>query len=140
VSKKSNENFLNTFLELDKLCCEKFGIISGGVTEYITRLNNARFAPNRDEVLPRLNRYRNLRNRFAHEPGAIKKTEDISKDDIKWLSRFRKDVQKKRDPISKYLRKARRYAMRKKIKKILIIAGVVLAIGAAVAAYFIFFR
>ena len=31
MSKKSNVNFLNTFLELDKLCCEKFGIVSGGV-------------------------------------------------------------------------------------------------------------
>ena len=140
MSKKSNVNFLNTFLELDKLCCEKFGIVSGGVTEYITRLNNARFAPNRDEVLPRLNRYRNLRNRFAHEPGAIKKTEDLSKDDIKWLTRFRKDVQKKRDPISKYLRKARRYAFRKRLKKFLIIFGIIGIAVAAVVLYFIFLR
>ena len=140
MSKKSNVNFLNRFLELDKLCCEKFGILSGGVTEYITRLNNARFAPNRDEVLPRLSRYRNLRNRFAHEPGAIKKTEDISKEDIKWLRRFRRDVQKKRDPISKYLRKARRYAIRKKIKRFIIIFGSTALVAAAVVMYFLFFR
>jgi hypothetical protein len=136
VSRKYNESFLNTFLELDKLCCEKFGIVSGGVTEYINRLNNARFAPNRDEVLPKLNRYRNLRNLFAHEPGAIRKTEDIGKDDIKWIARFRKDVQKKRDPISKYLRKARRYATQKKLKKLLIIFGIIAIVVAAIVFYF----
>ena len=133
MSKKTNVNFLNTFLELDKLCCDKFGIITGGVTEYVTRLNNARFAPDRDEVLPRLNKYRNLRNLFAHEPGALKKTDDITKEDIKWLKKFRKDVKKKRDPISKYLRKARRYAFKKKLKRFIIAVGAIGIVAAAVA-------
>ena len=137
MGKRFNESFLNTFLELDKLCCEKFGVISGGVTEYINRLNNARFAPDRDEVLPRLVRYRNLRNRFAHEPGSIRKTDDIAKEDIKWLARFRKDVQKKKDPISKYLRKARRYAFRRKLRKLLILFSVAAIITFAIALYVI---
>ena len=137
MSKRYNESFLNTFLELDKLCCEKFGVISGGVTEYINRLNNARFAPDRDEVLPKLVRYRNLRNRFAHEPGAIRKTDDIVKDDIRWISRFRKSVQKKRDPISKYLRKARRYARRKKLKRLFVISLLIALAAAGAALYFL---
>ena len=135
MSKRLNEKFLKNFIELDKLCCEKFGVATGGVTEYINRLNNARFAPDRDIVLPRLVKYRNIRNLFAHEPGAIRKSEEVVKEDVNWLFHFRHDVQKKRDPISKYLRKARRFARARKVKKALFITLaclLVLAIAAIV--------
>lgn len=137
MSRKINEKFLNNFLELDKLCCEKFGVATNGVTEYINRLNNARFAPNRDEVLPRLVKYRNLRNRFAHEPQAIRKCDDISKADVKWVGKFKKSVKGKKDPISKYLKKARRFARRRKFGKVLLCLLVLAA--AVVAAYFLLF-
>ena len=136
MSRKLNEKFLNNFLELDKLCCEKFGVATNGVTEYINRLNNARFAPERDEVLPRLVKYRNLRNRFAHEPQAIRKCDDIAKADIKWVAKFKKTVKGKKDPISKYLKKARRFARRRKFGKIFL---TLLIIGAAAAAGFVLF-
>ena len=128
MSKRLNERFLKGFLELDRLCCEKFGVATGGVTEYINRLNNARFAPDRDIVLPRLVKYRNIRNLFAHEPGAIRKSEEVTKDDVNWIFRFRLDMQKKRDPISKYLRKARRFARARKIKRAAFISLVVLLV------------
>ena len=134
MSRKTNEKFLANFLELDKLCCEKFGVATNGVTEYINRLNNARFAPERDEVLPRLVKYRNLRNRFAHEPEALKKSDDLKKADCKWVKKFTKSVKGKKDPISKYLKKAKKFANGQKAKKI---ALVVLILGvAAVGALF----
>lgn len=133
MGKKQNESFLDAFLELDKLCCMKFGIHSGGVTEYINRLNNARLAPSRDEVLPRLVRYRNLRNSFAHEPGVIRRSSEVAKDDIKWLRHFRDDVNKKRDPISKYLRSSGRYAVTKKIKSILFIALALIGVAGVIS-------
>ena len=136
MSRKLNEKFLNNFLELDKLCCEKFGVATNGVTEYINRLNNARFAPERDEVLPKLVKYRNLRNRFAHEPQAIRKCDDIAKADIKWVAKFKKTVKGKKDPISKYLKKARRFARRRKFGKIVL---TLLIVGAAAAAGFVLF-
>ena len=137
MSRKINEKFLNNFLELDKLCCEKFGVATNGVTEYINRLNNARFAPNRDEVLPKLVKYRNLRNRFAHEPQAIRKCDDINKADVKWVGKFKKTVKAKKDPITKYVKKARRFARRRKFGKALL---VILILGAlAAAAYFLLF-
>ena len=137
MSRKLNEKFLNNFLELDKLCCEKFGVATNGVTEYINRLNNARFAPNRDEVLPRLVKYRNLRNRFAHEPQAIRKSDDVTKEDIKWVAKFKKTVKGKKDPISKYLKKARRFARRRKFGKFVLVLLILAAL--AVAGYFLFF-
>ena len=136
MSRKINEKFLNNFLELDKLCCEKFGVATNGVTEYINRLNNARFAPNRDEVLPRLVKYRNLRNRFAHEPQAVRKCDDLTKADVKWVGKFKKSVKGKKDPISKYLKKARRFARRRKFGKFVLVLLLLAAL--AVAGYFLF--
>ena len=137
MSRKINEKFLGIFLELDKLCCEKFGVATNGVTEYINRLNNARFAPDRDEVLPRLVKYRNLRNRFAHEPQAIRKCDDINKEDVKWVTKFKKATKKKNDPISKYLKKARRFARRRKLRKVLLVVLIIAAIAAVAAALFL---
>lgn len=129
-----NSSFLSTYNGLDKICCGKFGIVTGGVTEYINRLINARFAPGRDDVLPRLVKYRNLRNRIAHEEGAIHKLEGITRADVGWIKAFTRDLEKKRDPISLYLRKARRYANRRKARKYIVAAfAVILLVAAALA-------
>lgn len=94
---------------MDKICAEKLGIATGGVTEYINKLTNTRFAPRRDEVLPRLVRYRSIRNRIAHEVGAMASLSEISREDIKWIRAFAKVVADKSDPISVYLKNAGRY-------------------------------
>ena len=133
MGKRLNHNFLEVYKELDRDCCEKFGVTSGGVTEYINRLNNARFAPERDDVLPRLVRYRNIRNKFAHDVGSIRKSDEISKADVKWVRGFNKDILRKRDPISTYLRKARRYARRRKFYRFIFVTFL-LIIAALVAA------
>jgi len=117
MGRRLNERFLASYIELDKNCCEKFGATTGGVTEYINRLNNARFAPGREEALPRLVKYRNLRNKMAHEIGSLRKMNDVTKADIVWLKKFNKDLSKRRDPISSYLKRARRYARRRRIKR-----------------------
>ena len=133
--KKYNEKFVEAFVELDKLCCEKFGVQMGGVTEYITRLNNAKYAPNRDEILPVLVKYRNLRNKFAHEPEAFKKTDAVVKNDIKWLVDFKKSINKKKDPLTAYLRKARRLVRRRNFgKALLAILGIAAVAGVALFA------
>ncbi len=117
MGRRLNERFLANYIELDKNCCEKFGVATGGVTEYINRLNNARFAPGREEALPRLVKYRNLRNKMAHELGSLRKMNDVTKADVAWIHKFDKDITKRRDPISSYLKKARRYARRRRIKR-----------------------
>lgn len=123
-----NERFMSEYIELDSDCCEKFGIPSGGVTEYINRLNNSRFAPGRDEVLPRLVRYRNVRNKFAHETGAIRRSEELDSSDIAWIRRFTRDIRRSRDPLSVYLRRARRFARRRRIRRYITVTAAVLLI------------
>ena len=130
MSKRINEKFLDCYMETDKLCAVKFGIAMGGVTEYINRLNNTRFAPGRDDILQHLVRFRSIRNRLAHEAGAIRRLDEISKHDIKWLKEFNKELIKKRDPISQYLRHARSYIRHKKLKMALI--GVAIAVIAVI--------
>lgn len=128
VGRRINEKFLASYMELDKDCCEKFGVTIGGVTEYINRLNNARFAPGRDDVLPRLVRYKNLKTKFDHEVGAIRRVDELTKVDIRWLREFDRALQRKRDPISLYLRKAKKYARRKKLRRVIyaVTAGVII--------------
>ena len=141
MSKKINEAFLKAYNELEALCCDKFGVATGGVAEYINRLNNAKFAPDRDEVLPRLVRYRNVNKRFVFDPAAIKdrKNTDVAKEDVKWVNSFCKAVKKKKDPIAKYLKKARRYARNKKFWKVFWIIVIILAVlgGGVAALYFL---
>ena len=134
--KKLNEIFLDTYIGMDKVCCRKFGVAIGGVTEYVNRLINARTAPGRDEALTRLVKYRSTRNKIAHERGALENINDISKSDIKWIERFTKSVERKRDPFFSYLKKARRKVRGKKALRVSIIVAAVLAV-AAVALFFI---
>ena len=131
MSKKINKKFLKLFVELDSSCCDKLGVKAGGVTEYINRLESARFAPKRDEVLDALNKYRNVRNVLAHDAKAIKKNKILIKRDLKWIKKFIKSLKRKKDPISAYLRKARKYARRKKAKKVAIWLVVIAAAAAA---------
>ena len=138
MSKKYNSAFFNAYIELDRICCHKFGIVSGGITEYINRLINARFAPDREQVLPKLVQYRNIRNRIAHEVGALKNIDELTKADVKWLEDFVNDIEKNRDPITQYLRKAKRYVKRRRTHKRIIKTLSILAIIATLVCLFVF--
>ena len=132
TNNRLNSLFMNSYVELEKICSQKFGIASGGVTEYINRLVNSRFAPDRDEVLPKLVKYRNVRNLLAHEKATYGQDNDITKLDLKWIDGFKHDLLKKRDPISVYLRKARKYARRRRAKSV-IISLLILLVAALIA-------
>ena len=140
IGLRLNERFLASYISLDKNCCEKFGIANGGVTEYINRLNNTRFAPGREEALPRLVRYRNIRNKMAHEIGSLRRVSEVTKLDLKWIRTFDKDITKSRDPISKYLRRARRYARRRKIEKFVTAFAIISAFIIGIITYVLLTR
>ena len=131
MSKKINKKFLKLYVELDTHCCDRLGVKVGGVTEYINRLESAKFAPKRDETLDSLNKYRNVRNILANDPKAMKKNKILTKHDLKWIKKFNKTLKKKKDSISAYLKKARKFARNRKIKRTAIFLAVV---GGAVAA------
>ena len=134
MSKKINKKFLKLYVELDSHCCDRLGVKAGGVTEYINRLESAKFAPKRDETLDSLNKYRNVRNILANDPKAMKKSKILTKYDLKWIKKFNKTLKKKKDPISSYLKKARKFARNRKFKRVFVVLALA---GAAAAAYFL---
>ena len=136
MSRKINDAFIAKFKELDRTCCDKFGVHVGGVNEYMSCLNNVRFAPNRDEVLQRLVKYGSIYQRIEYNPQDKRRTLGLTKEDVKWLTSFKKLVQKKKDPISVYLRKARRFALRRKMTRILIGVLAAALVIAGVALFF----
>ena len=129
MSGRINMTFFKAYIELDNACAARLGVDKHGVSAYINRLVDMRFAKGRSEVLPKLIKYRNLRNAIAHEDGAIKGIDTISKADIQWLGRFTKLINKRRDPVSLYESKARRYIIWRKFRIAIIIAAGIL--GAA---------
>lgn len=126
--KKINEKFLAVYEEIDKECGAKFGVAEGGFAEYINRLNNARYAPDRDEVLPKLVKYKNAKGTLD---ASVKKDADIAKEDVKWLTDFAKKLSKKKDPVSVYLKKARSFARRRRTRKVILALVVIAAVAAA---------
>ncbi len=120
---KINQSFLGVYLELDKALAEKLDARSG-ITEYINKLTDTRFAPGREDALPRLIKYRSLRNRIAHEPGAIKSIDTITKADISWLKGFLREAKRGKDPVSRYLKSASKLAWIGALKRTLVLVGI----------------
>ena len=107
MSKRINEKFLDAYLVLDSAMNERFGMKTGGTTEYINRLSAAKLAPGRDTVLPKLVKYRSIRNRFAHEPGVLKNSKEVDSSDIGWVKKFTGSVNKHKDPLALYTKSKR---------------------------------
>lgn len=125
MANKINLAFFNAYLELDKICAQRLGISKSGVTAYINNLVDCRYAPDRNDVLRKLIKYRKIRNILAHEPIAMTELNEITKEDIKWVNQFTKTVDKKKDPISRYERKLKRQEIWRKVRIVLIILGVI---------------
>ena len=135
MGKRIKEAFFEKYDELDKLCLKKFGVEKMGVSEYITRLNNARFAPSRDEVLPRLVKVRNIKNALSDESTPKKDAPEVTKGEVKWLHGFSRSLEKKRDPLSLYLKRAYRHAKLRKVRNALLVTFLIaVAIAAAAVA------
>lgn len=125
MSKKINKKFLKLYVELDNLCCDVLGVKAGGVTEYINRLETAKFAPKRDEQLDRYNKYRNIRNILSNNSKELKKNKILVKSDLKWIKKENKTLKKRKDSVSRYLKKARKFARNRKIKRTSIFLAIV---------------
>ena len=126
---KINMSFFNAYLELDKACAKLLEVSRGGASAYINKLAELRFVPERNEVLPKLLKYRKIRNVLAHGEDAFSEVDEITKADIKWLSKFTASVNKKRDPVSRYERKAKIYGVWSKVKVVL---GIIILLALAV--------
>ena len=120
MTNKTNLAFLNAYIELESVCSQKLDVARGGVTEYINRLMTAKSIPGRNELLPSLVRYRNLRNRMAHEKDALSHIKAVGQSDVRWIKSFTKEVSRGKDPLSVYYRKLGYSEKWRKIRAVLI--------------------
>ena len=132
MSDKTNLAFFKAYLELDKACADRVEISKKGISTYINKLSELKNAPERDEVLKLLIKYRKYRNKIAHEADAISEIDEITKDDIKWLESFSKMVEAKRDPISRYKQREAISGLWEKLRFGLVTFGIALVIVALV--------
>ena len=131
MSKKINERFVKLYIELDKLCCQKLGVTTGGMGEYINRLNSIRtprIVPRYDEFLKHLVAYRDLHKLFYFKPEEVRKNDKLLEKDIKWLKEFKKLLNRKKDPVAVYIKKMQKYVSRRKAATTL---KIILALAAA---------
>ena len=105
-----NQQFLEEYKYLDKLCKEAFDS-DKGVTSYIDYMRAAPYEKSRkvsgwDSDLKMLITLRHARNKLAHEVGTLDEAL-VTREDIEWLGNFYERIMSGSDPISK-LQKTRK--------------------------------
>lgn len=135
MTKKYNKDFIKAYGEVEELCRHKFGVEEGGVAYYYDKIEKARFAPDRQDTMDRLSKYIEVNTYLEKKP---KDKTALEKDDLKWLKDFAKKLEKKKDPMSEYLRKARNYARGRKTRRVLLVILILALVAAAVAGIFLF--
>ena len=128
MSKYYNRKFLSEYIKLDKACSERFGIASGGVSEYITRLGSNTSICDREEPLTRLVRYRGYRNKLTHEVLALERFSGIARNDVKWIVSFARAVKAKRDPVSLFIKNEHKKTGWYKFKRAITVSACAIAI------------
>ena len=90
----SNEEFMEAFKHLDKICKEIFNS-EKGVTSYIDAMeeitNGDRYVSNWNYTLKMLKGLRHIRNQYAHEIGSSYDNICVP-EDIEWLKSFYNEI------------------------------------------------
>ena len=100
----SNEEFMEAFKHLDKICKEIFNS-EKGVTSYIDAMeeitNGDRYVSNWNYTLKMLKGLRHIRNQYAHEIGSSYDNICVP-EDIEWLKSFYNEIMNTTDPLAQY--------------------------------------
>ncbi len=97
--KSMNQQFLEAYKRLDKLCQEVLGT-DKGITAYIDEMKDSvgGIIPGWAEDLKMLKELRHIRNMLSHDVGTFDQNVcDI--DDVEWLEDFRDRLMKGNDPL-----------------------------------------
>ena len=101
---RKNDEFMEAYKHLDKICGEIFNN-EKGVTTYIYELERQRsgsfYVGSWDVTYQKLKKYRHIRNTYVHEVGTSS-SEICSTEDINWLNSFHEDILQRRDPLAQY--------------------------------------
>ena len=134
MGKSRNIDFMQKYMLLEKEANELMGVKHGGVSAYIAALEEKNGAPGVKEALKMLKKCRHVRNCLAHDPGALKTNDEITRIDVAFIKSLTGDIKRQKDPLSK--------AMNKRAKssgvKPVFAASLIIAVAAAVGAVILF--
>lgn len=130
MSKGTNVKFIEKYIILENTANALMNKKSSGVSAYISELETLTLDSNAKETLKLLKKCRFVRNKLAHDPGALKNNSEITKDDVKFIKKLTSDMQKRKDPLSRLLNGSSAFSS--KIKAIIALAAVAAVIIAAV--------
>ena len=115
-----NNDFMESYKHLDKICKEIFNS-EKGVTTYIDTMKEVndgnRYVPLWNKTLYKLKHYRHIRNNYVHEVGTSQ-YDICTRDDIEWLNNFYKEIMKTTDPLARYRREKCSYKAVEDVKYI----------------------
>ena len=101
-----NNDFMESYKHLDKICKEIFNS-EKGVTTYIDTMKEVndgnRYVPLWNKTLYKLKHYRHIRNNYVHEVGTSQ-YDICTRDDIEWLNNRREKSSYKAVEDVKYIR------------------------------------
>ncbi|MBR2466403.1 MAG: hypothetical protein IKB38_05690 [Clostridia bacterium] len=130
MSKGTNVKFIEKYIILENAANALMNKKSSGVSAYISELESLTLDADAKKTLKLLKKCRFVRNKLAHDPGALKSNDEITNDDVRFIKKLTSDIQRRRDPLSRLLNKAPSSAA--KIKAIISLAAVAAVIIAAI--------
>lgn len=129
MSRSKNVSFMESYILLENASDTVTGKRGGGVSAYIFELERQKLDTGAEETLKYLKRYRSIRNKLAHDSGALKTSTEIGSADIKRINRLTSKIKKYADPLSRLRRKRSSFSMKLKLG-VLISAIAILGITA----------
>ncbi len=133
MKRGKNLSFLENYILLER-AADNLMKKGGGVGAYIAALERQKLDTGAADTLKFLKKSKSVRNRLAHDPGAIKETSDITSSDIKRIKKLTALIKKGKDPLSR-IEKNKKESRKNKIKTALIITAALTLIAAALILY-----
>ena len=131
MSRSKNVSFMESYISLENAADAATGKKGGGVSAYIMELERQKLNTGAKETLKNLKKYRSIRNKLAHDSGALKHSTEIRSSDIRAVKKLTSKIKSFTDPLSRLRRKRNALALKIKLA-IFICALFILAITAFV--------
>ncbi len=129
MGKSKNISFMESYILLERAADQLMKRKGGGISAYISALERQKLNTGAADTLKFLKKCRIVRNKLAHDPGALKSNSEISKSETKRIKKLTTAMKSEKDPLSKLLKKKKAGAF--KLKLVIIIMTVAaLAIAA----------
>lgn len=133
MRRSKNLGFMEEYILLEAAANKLMGRNGGGLSRYIAELEHQDLDTGAADTVKLLKKCRAVRNKLAHDPGALRGNSEITKSDIKKIKKLTSLMKKKRDPLSLRLKSKKKRAA--KIKLAILAVAVISLVLAALILY-----